>query len=180
MNTLNRDRNTLKRLVESYGKKDVIKFLNNLNEAGYSTNRPTTAVLFCVDKKHLSPAIYDKSIKDLVDYNYSIDETIALVCTSRNHKDPGIFKVSVSSSDKLGDVLDNNNDPFNVPLHDITYILESYSTAVVFIDSDWYFNSYTGQEIINEIPNKNVKIFLIGKTGILNIDNDRNFSLFFN
>ena len=178
MNTLNRDRNTLKRLVESYGKKDVITFLNNLNETSYSTNRPTTAVLFCVDKKHLSPYIYDKSIKDLVDYN--IDETIALACTSRNHKDPGFFEVFVSSSDKLGDVLDNNNDPFNVPLHDISYILESYSTAVVFIDSDWYFNYYTGQEIINEIPNKNVKIFLIGKVGILNIDNDRNFSLFFN
>ena len=178
MNTLNRDRNTLKRLVESYGKKDVITFLNNLNETSYSTNRPTTAVLFCVDKKDLSPDIYDKSIKDLVDYN--IDETIALACTSINHKDPGFFEVFVSSSDKLGDVLDNNNDPFNVPLHDISYILESYSTAVVFIDSDWYFNSYTGQEIINEIPNKNVKIVLIGKVGILNIDNDRNFSLFFN
>ena len=176
MNTLNRDRNILKRLVESYGKKDVITFLNNLNETSYSTNRPTTAVLFCVDKKDLSPDIYDKSIKDLVDYN--IDETIALVCTSRNHKVPGIFEVSTSSSDKLGDVLDNNNDPFNVPLHDITHILESYSTAVVFIDSDWYFNSYTGQEIINEIPNKNVKIFLIGRVGILNIDNARNFSLF--
>lgn len=176
MNTLNRDRNILKRLVESYGKKDVITFLNNLNETSYSTNRPTTAVLFCVDKKDLSPDIYDKSIKDLVDYN--IDDTIALVCTSRNHKDPGIFRVSISSSDKLGDVLDNNNDPFNVPLHDISYILESYSTAVVFIDSDWYFNSYTGQEIINEIPNKNVKIFLIGRVGILNIDNARNFSLF--
>ena len=176
MNTLNRDRNTLKRLVESYGKKDVISFLNNLNETNYSTNRPTTAVVFCVDKKHLSPDIYDKSIKDLVDYN--IDETIALVCTSRNHKVPGIFEVSTSSSDKLGDVLDNNNDPFSVPLHDITHILESYSTAVVFIDSDWYFNSYTGQEIINEIPNKNVKIVLIGRVGILNIDNARNFSLF--
>ena len=178
MNTLDRDRNTLKRLVESYGKKDVITFLNNLNETSYSTNRPTTAVIFCVDEKHISPYIYDKSIKDLVDYN--IDETIALACTSRNHKDPGFFEVFVSSSDKLGDVLDNNNDPFNVPLHDISYILESYSTAVVFIDSDWYFNYYTGQEIINEIPNKNVKIFLIGKVGILNIDNDRNFSLFFN
>lgn len=178
MNTLNRDRNTLKRLVESYGKKDVIAFLNNLNEASYSTDRPTTAVLFCVDKKHLSPGIYDKSIKDLV--NYNIDETIALVCTSRGHKYPGISQVCISSSDKLGDILDNNNDPFNVPLHDISYILESYSNAVVFIDSDWYFNSYTGQEIINEIPNKNVKIVLIGKVGILNIDNTRNFSLFFN
>ena len=176
MNTLNRDRNILKRLVESYGKKDVITFLNNLNETSYSTNRPTTAVLFCVDKKDLSPDIYDKSIKDLVDYN--IDDTIALACTSRNHKDPGFFVFFVSSNDKLGDVLDNNNDPFNVPLHDISYILESYSTAVVFIDSDWYFNSYTGQEIINEIPNKNVKIFLIGRVGILNIDNARNFSLF--
>ena len=172
MNTLNRDRNILKRLVESYGKKDVITFLNNLNETSYSTNRPTTAVLFCVDKKHLSPDIYDKSIKDLVDYN--IDETIALACTSRNHKYPGSFgAVCISSSDKLGDVLDNNNDPFNVPLHHITNILESYSTAVVFIDSDWYFNYYTGQEIINELPNKNVKIVLIGKIGILNIDNDR-------
>lgn len=178
MNTLNRDRNTLKRLVESYGKKDVIRFLNNLNEASYSTNKPTTAVVFCVDEKNLPPAIYDKSIKDLVDYN--IDETIALACTSRGHKYPGTFEVRISSSDKLGDVLDNNNDPFNVPLHHLTNILESYSTAVVFIDSDWYFNSYTGQEIINEIPNKNVKIVLIGRVGILNIDNDRNFSLFFN
>ena len=89
MNTLNRDRNILKRLVESYGKKDVITFLNNLNETSYSTNRPTTAVLFCVDKKDLSPDIYDKSIKDLVDYN--IDDTLEVACNSRNHKDPGFF-----------------------------------------------------------------------------------------
>ena len=176
MNTLNRDRNILKRLVESYGKKDVISFLNNLNETNYSTNRPTTAVVFCVDKNNLCPDIYDKSIKDLVDYN--IDETIALACTSRGYKYPGTFEVRISSSDKLGDVLDNNNDPFNVPLHHLTNILESYSTAVVFIDSDWYFNSYTGQEIINEIPNKNVKIVLIGRVGILNIDTAKNFSLF--
>ena len=32
MNTLSRDRNTLKRLVESYGKKDVLTFINHLNE----------------------------------------------------------------------------------------------------------------------------------------------------
>lgn len=32
MNTLNRDRNTLKRLVESYGKKDVLNFVRHLNE----------------------------------------------------------------------------------------------------------------------------------------------------
>ena len=32
MNTLNRDRNTLKRLVESYGKKDVLTFIRHLNE----------------------------------------------------------------------------------------------------------------------------------------------------
>ena len=33
MNTLNRDRNTLKRLVESYGKKDVLNFVRHLNES---------------------------------------------------------------------------------------------------------------------------------------------------
>ena len=32
MNTLNRDRNTLKQLVESYGKKDVLTFIKHLNE----------------------------------------------------------------------------------------------------------------------------------------------------
>ena len=32
-NTLNRDRNTLKRLVESYGKKDVLNFVRRLNES---------------------------------------------------------------------------------------------------------------------------------------------------
>lgn len=32
MNTLNRDRNALKRLVESYGKKDVLTFIKHLNE----------------------------------------------------------------------------------------------------------------------------------------------------
>ena len=36
MNTLSRDRNTLKRLVESYGKNDVLNFVRRLNEsAGY-------------------------------------------------------------------------------------------------------------------------------------------------
>ena len=33
MNTLSRDRNTLKRLVESYGKKDVLNFVRRLNES---------------------------------------------------------------------------------------------------------------------------------------------------
>ena len=33
MNTLNRDRNTLKRLVESYGKKDVLNYVRHLNES---------------------------------------------------------------------------------------------------------------------------------------------------
>ena len=33
MNTLNRDRNTLKSLVESYGKKDVLNFVRRLNES---------------------------------------------------------------------------------------------------------------------------------------------------
>ena len=33
MNILNRDRNTLKRLVESYGKKDVLNFVRHLNES---------------------------------------------------------------------------------------------------------------------------------------------------
>ncbi len=32
MNTVNRDRETLKRLVESYGKQDVLKFVKHLNE----------------------------------------------------------------------------------------------------------------------------------------------------
>jgi hypothetical protein len=32
MNTVNKDRETLKRLVESYGKQDVLKFVNHLNE----------------------------------------------------------------------------------------------------------------------------------------------------
>lgn len=32
MNTLNRDRNILKRLVESYGKKDVLKFVEHVDE----------------------------------------------------------------------------------------------------------------------------------------------------
>ena len=36
MNTLNRDRNILKKLVESYGKKDVLNFVRHLNESvGY-------------------------------------------------------------------------------------------------------------------------------------------------
>ena len=36
MNTLNRDRNVLKRLVESYGKDDVLNYVRHLNEsAGY-------------------------------------------------------------------------------------------------------------------------------------------------
>jgi len=33
MNTLTKDRNTLKRLVESYGKKDVLNFVRHLNES---------------------------------------------------------------------------------------------------------------------------------------------------
>ena len=33
MNALNRDRNILKRLVESYGKQDVLKYVNTINES---------------------------------------------------------------------------------------------------------------------------------------------------
>lgn len=36
MNTVNRDRNTLRRLVESYGKEDVVKYVRHLNEEYYT------------------------------------------------------------------------------------------------------------------------------------------------
>lgn len=50
MNTLNRDRNTLKRLVESYGKKDVLNFVRHLNEnINGLTEEEKSAVINSID-----------------------------------------------------------------------------------------------------------------------------------
>ena len=58
MNTLNRDRNALKRLVESYGKKDVLNFVRHLNE-GSEYIAPN--ILICVDTSgSVDKESYDK------------------------------------------------------------------------------------------------------------------------
>lgn len=50
MNTLNKDRNILKRLVESYGKKDVLNFVRHLNEnTNELTEEEKTAILSSID-----------------------------------------------------------------------------------------------------------------------------------
>ena len=66
MNTLVKDRNTLKKLVESYGKKDVLNFVKRLNE---NTNNMTTNLLICVDTSvSIDFELYDNySINDLLD-----------------------------------------------------------------------------------------------------------------
>ncbi len=66
MNTLIKDRNTLKRLVESYGKKDVINFVRHLNE---TSKYATPNLLICVDTSgSVDLESYDKySINDLLD-----------------------------------------------------------------------------------------------------------------
>ena len=66
MNTLNRDRNTLKRLVESYGKKDVLNFVRHLNEA---SKYMAPNLLVCVDtSSSINFKAYSKySINDILD-----------------------------------------------------------------------------------------------------------------
>lgn len=53
MTTLNRDRNTLKRLVESYGKKDVLNFVRHLNEGFFNSKESRTIILSGIDIKKL-------------------------------------------------------------------------------------------------------------------------------
>ena len=66
MNTLNRDRNTLKRLVESYGKEDVLNFVRHLNEA---SKYMAPNLLICVDtSSSINFEAYSKySINDILD-----------------------------------------------------------------------------------------------------------------
>ena len=66
MNTLNRDRNTLKRLVESYGKKDVLNYVRHLNEASENI---APNLLICVDTSlSINFEAYSKySINDILD-----------------------------------------------------------------------------------------------------------------
>ena len=49
MNTLNRDRNTLKRLVESYGKKDVLNFVRHLNESANASGYTSLQLADLID-----------------------------------------------------------------------------------------------------------------------------------
>ena len=66
MTTLNRDRNTLKRLVESYGKNDVLNFVRHLNEA---SKYMAPNLLVCVDtSSSINFEAYSKySINDILD-----------------------------------------------------------------------------------------------------------------
>ena len=52
MKEIDKDRATLKRLVESYGKKDVLEYVNHINEMAYfdkATRLPRPSVLVAVD-----------------------------------------------------------------------------------------------------------------------------------
>ena len=68
MANVNKDRETLKRLVESYGKQDVLKFVNHINEMGYfnkSTRLPRPGVLVVVD---ISGSMYEILQKSNIDF----------------------------------------------------------------------------------------------------------------
>ena len=71
MTTLNRDRNTLKRLVESYGKKDVLNFVRHLNE---SANLSGYTSLQLAD-------LIDAAIED---DDYTLDEVTAQIAEPWN------------------------------------------------------------------------------------------------
>ena len=71
MNTLSRDRNTLKRLVESYGKKDVLNFVRRLNE---SANLSGYTSLQLAD-------LIDAAIED---DDYTLDEVTAQIAEPWN------------------------------------------------------------------------------------------------
>ena len=66
MTTLNRDRNTLKRLVESHGKNDVLNYVRHLNEA---SKYMAPNLLVCVDtSSSINFKAYSKySINDILD-----------------------------------------------------------------------------------------------------------------
>lgn len=71
MNTLNRDRNTLKRLVESYGKNDVLNFVRHLNEAANVSGYTSLQLADLIDAA-------------IEDDDYTLDEVTAQIAEPWN------------------------------------------------------------------------------------------------
>ena len=149
MNTLNRDRNALKRLVESYGKKDVLNFVRHLNE-GSEYIAPN--ILICVDTSgSVDKESYDKYLINDILYVCDIDYGAA----KRNAQvkiaafdDEGIYYMnnvknmhsSILSNINISYSMSGGSD-FKKLLNDISKSLPKYGpyTEVIIIsDADIY------------------------------------------
>ena len=72
MNTLLRDRNTLKRLVESYGKQDVLNFVKHLNESSHVDKDYAERMKLSWNKIFLAPGADNNQFVGFFDTNLEI------------------------------------------------------------------------------------------------------------
>ena len=147
MNTLNRDRNTLKRLVESYGKKDVLNFVRHLNEA---SKYMAPNLLVCVDtSSSINFKAYSKySINDILDIcniDYGASKPNAQVKIAA-FADEGIYymgnikNIHSSISSNIPDLNLGGSDIKKL-LNDISRSLRKYgpyTEVIIITDRDIY------------------------------------------
>lgn len=150
MANVNKDRETLKRLVESYGKQDVLKFVNHINEMGYfnkSTRLPRPGVLVVVD---ISGSMYEILQKSNIDFvnTFRINPNATANITffandilSDNERIP-VTQLSAKIKEKLpdaakncGPAMSNYNKMFN-NLVDFDIKSGKYETVIIITDYD--------------------------------------------
>lgn len=132
MNTLNRDRNTLKRLVESYGKKDVLNFVKHLNEE-------QTDSLFLDDIIYNPQYRRSQLVQDISSYLYDDNRRTMLINSIVYHW---------VGSDLKDDMLDE----WSEDIAELVDILSNYKEAYALYDaaSDEVLNMLEGgHEIIS-------------------------------
>jgi len=137
MNTVNRDRETLKRLVESYGKQDVLKFVNHLNEGINEDD----AITYIYDTVNNEQYIKSQLVQDV--YSYCKYDKNVLIASMINAWVP--------------DSEEDQNDVYNewrYELSDIVDELGEYEDCYAFFGNaaediwDNVVNNNRGQEIV--------------------------------
>lgn len=150
MKQVDMDRETLKRLVESYGKQDVLKFVNHINEMGYfnkSTRLPRPGVLVVVDISGSMYKILENSNIDFVDtfrINPNATANITFFANdvlSDNERIP-VSQLSAKIKEKLPDAIKNcgpASSNYNEMLNElVNFDIKGgkYETIIIITDYD--------------------------------------------
>lgn len=136
MTTLNRDRNILKRLVESYGKKDVVNFIQHINERYQGTSN-TLLIVDISGSFEDNVAIYPK----LTDIFKKLNEDKCLVAgIGSNLENLGYAENLGNGFDmSLEDIRNSYSGPgFGSNFSALKSIQDKFKNVILVTDTDVY------------------------------------------